>query len=464
MSVPTISVEAEQGVLGVLMMSPGAWDRVSDILRPDHFCRDDHRAIFREIVAALDRNGPTDPVAINSALEVSGESEQCGGLAYLGDLAVAAFSAATVRRHAETIVERATLRALLSAAEEIVDVVHKPDSSVAEKLDAAQGALQKAAEGSVSVREPVAIQVAITRFVDELERRFDGDNRGAVSTGFVDLDKALNGGLRPGQLVIVAARPGMGKSALALQIADACPAPALVLSQEMSEDDVVGRIFSARGRVALESLVSGQMAPSDWEMVTFALGHLQNHGNLWIDDQPALKLSDVRSKARCVVRKKGRIGMLVIDYLQLMAGGGDGRNRNSEIEVISRGLKQLAKELGCPVVALSQLSRECEKRPNKRPMLSDLRDSGSIEQDADVVLCLYRDEEYNPDSPDAGTAEVLIRKQRQGRTGAVRLAWNGRCAAFENLDMGAWSQQREDERQRKAIEKPMIRRRQFDEA
>lgn len=242
----------------------------------------------------------------------------------------------------------------------------------------------------------------------------------------------------------------MGKTSLALQIAKhaaACGVQALVCSQEMPEADITDRLIATSHGIALARLVSGELSREEWSRYSEALVELHELP-LYLDEQPAMTLLDVATKARKVLRTAGRLGLVVIDYLQLMSGTGD--NRNAELERISRGLKQLAKEMSVPVLALSQLSRECEKRPNKRPLTSDLRDSGSLEQDADMILCLYRDEVYNPDSPDAGTAEILVRKNRQGRIGEARLAWRGECAAFGNLDAGAWQAERQRRQEQQA--------------
>src|SRR5574337_690934 len=429
-SVPMASVEAEQSVIGAVLIDNGAMDRIAAPLLAEHFSREDHRRIWRAILRLIGAGRPADVVTVFEAMESSGEASGCGGWAYLGEIAMATHSAANVRRYAEIVVERAALRSLAAASDEIAGLVADPSMTLGEKIQAAQGRVMAVQDaGSVRRTEPQHIRDALMRHTDVIDARQEGKVCG-LQTGFDDLDRLLNGGLRAGQLVIVAARPGMGKTSLALQLAHhaaAAGTPALFLSQEMSEADITDRIL------ALHELP------------------------LYLDDQPALSLLDVASKARKVQRKVGRLGLLVIDYLQLMTGTGD--NRNAELERISRGLKQLAKELGIPVVALSQLSRKCEERPNKRPMTSDLRDSGAIEQDADVIAFVYRDELYNPDSPDSGTAEILVRKNRQGRIGDARLAWRGECAAFGNLDAYAWQEMRRQEEDRRAMEKPTHRRR-----
>lgn len=456
--VPLVAIEAEQSVIGAVLLDNGALDRICVSLVAEHFSRDDHRRIWRAIQRLRGESKPADVVTVFAAMEASGEAEQSGGLAYLGEIAAATYSAANVRRYAEIVVERAVLRSLAAASEEIASLVADPSLSLTEKLQAAQGLVMTVADaGALRRTDPQCLKDALTRHCDVLEARHEGRVAG-LPTGFDGLDRLLNGGLRAGQLIIVAGRPGMGKTSLAAQMghhAAATGEPTLFLSQEMTEADITDRLLAATHGIALSSLVSGQLSDDGWRRVTAALGAL-NELPLYLDDQPALTLLDVATKARKVQRSAG-LGLLVIDYLQLMTGTGD--NRNAELERISRGLKQLAKELSIPVIALSQLSRECEKRPNKRPMTSDLRDSGSLEQDADVILAIYRDDIYNPDSPDGGTAEVLVRKNRQGRIGDVRLAWRGECAAFGNLDTEAWAIQRRQEVERKALERPMARHR-----
>src|SRR5574340_33975 len=459
MSAPLASVEAEQSVIGAVLIDNGALDRIAAPLLAEHFSREDHRRIWRAIMRLIGAGRPADVVTVFEAMESSGEASICGGLAYLGEIAMATHSAANVRRYAEIVVERAALRSLAAASDEIAGLVADPSMTLGEKIQAAQGRVMAVQDaGSMRRTEPQHIRDALMRHTDVIDARQEGKVCG-LPTGFDDLDRLLNGGLRAGQLVIVAARPGMGKTSLALQLAHhaaAAGTPALFLSQEMSEADITDRILSEIHGIPLSGLVSGQLRGEDWTRISSAIVALHELP-LYLDDQPALSLLDVASKARKVQRKVGRLGLLVIDYLQLMSGTGD--NRNAELERISRGLKQLAKELAVPVLALSQLSRECEKRPNKRPMTSDLRDSGAIEQDADVILALYQDVVYNPDSPDAGTAEVLVRKNRQGRIGEARLSWRGECAAFGNLDVEAWQTERRQRQEQQAADTHRFSRR-----
>lgn len=458
--IETLSLEAEQGVLGSLLLDASAFDRLATPLRPEHFGREDHRLIFAAITERIARGEPADILSVAETLDGRGLGRQTGGLAYLAEMANGTPSAVLIRRHAEIVVERSQLRSLLGAAGEIADVAQSRQLSVAEKLDRAQSLVQAVVEGTATSQPtPQPLAEVMKRHLVRIDERKAGRVQ-AVSTGFADLDRRLNGGLRPGQLVLVAARPAMGKTSLGLQMADAVTRAgrvALFCSQEMQEGDIADRLLAIQQRISLTSLTSGdEMTNEEWERVSVAVRDSMD-SMLHVDEQAALTLTDVATKARQVKRKAGRLDLVVVDYIQLMSGRGD--NRNAEIERISRGLKQLAKDMGVPVVALSQLSRECEKRPNKRPMTSDLRDSGALEQDADVILFVYRDEVYNPDSPDKGTAEILLRKNRQGGTGDVRLAWHGFCASFADLDHSAWDEQRRAEQARKEHDRPMRRSR-----
>lgn len=455
-AVPLVAIEAEQSVIGALLLDNNAMDRISVPLVAEHFAREDHRRIWRAIARLMADGKPADVVTVFEALQSSGEAAQCGGLAYLGEIAAATYSAANVRRYAEIVVERAAIRALAVAGDGIGELVRDASIASDEKIRAAQAMVMAVTDAATAHRQtPQPVNDALMRYCDALQARGDGGERG-ISSGFASLDELLNGGFRPGQVAIAAGRPGMGKTSFGLQVATAAALkgiPALFLSQEMSEQDVMDRVFATAYGIPLASLVAGCLPDEEWGRLTAAMGVLRGVP-LFIDDQPALSLLDVSSKARKLQRTAG-LRIIVLDYIQLMAGTGD--NRNAELERISRGLKQLAKELAVPILALAQLSRKCEERPNKRPFASDLRDSGSLEQDADVILALYRDELYNPDSPDKGTAEVLVRKNRQGRIGEVRLAWRGECAAFGHLDADAWATQRRQEAERRALERPMAR-------
>lgn len=435
------SMEAEQSLIGALLIFSDCYDRIAGKVDPEDFYADAHKRIFRHIVKLLSENRPVDVLTVFDAVELCGESERVGGLAYLGEMANATPSAANSERYAEIVRERSMLRRLLAVSSEIHEGVHEHGVSAAEKIDRAQGLVLALTDSKAQHFEPVHIGTVISSVI---ERMSDGGMaKPARAMGFADLDARFNGGLRGGDLVIIAARPGMGKSAIALQIAAHFAiehgVPALFCSQEMPNEQLASRAIGVVGRVDLGALARNELTEEQWSGLTFAAGKL-NSAPLFLDEQPSLRPLHVRNKARQVKRKAGGLGLLVVDYLQLMVGDdkASGDNRNSEIEKISRGLKALAKELDIPVIALSQLNRELERRPNKRPMNSDLRDSGAIEQDADAILFIYRDEVYNPDTPDSGMAEVIVGKCRSGKAGgAVGLAYRGEYTRFENLDY-AW--------------------------
>lgn len=432
------SIEAEQSLIGGLLIDPSSFDRIADKVTADDFYADAHQRIYRHIAKLMVENRAVDLLTVLDSVEHSGEDDRVGGLAYLGEMANATPSAANAVRYAEIVHERAMLRRLLGVASEINEGAREFGMTANEKIDRAQGLIMALSDAKAQRFEPVHVGSVISAVV---ERMSDGGMaKPARATGFVDLDARMNGGLRGGDLIIVAARPGMGKSAIALQISAyfACEhgVPALFCSQEMPNEQLATRAIGVVGRVDLGALARNELTDDQWGNVTYAVGKL-NSAPLYLDEQPSLRPLNVRNKARQVKRVAGGLGLLVVDYLQLMVGDDktSSDNRNSEIEKISRGLKTLAKELDIPILALSQLNRELERRPNKRPVNSDLRDSGAIEQDADAILFIYRDEVYNPDSPDAGKAEVIVGKCRSGRQGgAVGLAYRGEYTRFENLD------------------------------
>ena len=423
------SPDSEQSVLGALLI-PGAnaVDRIGN-LKPGHFFTESHRLIFAEVVTMAAQGIAVDPVTVAERLEAAGLSEKTGGLAYLGDLANNTPSAANVGRYAKVVIDKALERELLAASDQIQAIAFGIGSTK-DKLAAAQSAVMAITEAA-EPRRPQLIRDVLIRAVAAIERRSAGQEV-AMSTGFPALDALLSGGFRRGNLIIVAGRPGMGKTSFAGGMAfNAASAgvPTLFLSMEMSDTELADRMIAVAGRVPLDDILAGNMAGDAGDRILAGTARLHELP-LIIDEQGGLSLFEIASKARSVKRQHG-LGLLVIDYIQLTAG--DGKNRNSEIEVVSRGLKTLAKELQIPVVALSQLSRKCEERTNRRPLPSDLRESGAIEQDADTILFVYRDEEYNPNSPDAGTAEIIIAKNRQGSTGMARLAYIANQTRFATL-------------------------------
>lgn len=435
------SPEAEQSVIGGLLLSPDSADQIG-ALRPDHFFNEAHRIILAEILRMIADGHPVDVVTVAELLDIQGLTDQTGGLAYLGEIVMHTPSARNVGRYAKTVMAKALERQLLGAADTIRETV-SGTGSTHEKLMAAQHAVMAITESSAP-KAPRLMREVLLPVVDTLERRAAGET-GGLPTRFIDLDQKLTGGLKPGNLIIVAGRPGMGKTSLAVQVAFGAAESeqtALVLSMEMSDAELTDRLISLAGNVALSEVLAGNMAGESGDRILYGVQRLRDLP-LVIDDQGSLTLFDVATKARSVKRKHG-LSLLVVDYLQLMQGEGD--NRNQQIEQISRGLKGLAKELQIPVIALSQLSRKCEERTNKRPLPSDLRESGSLEQDADVILMVYRDEQYDENSPDKGTAEIGVAKNRQGSTGMVRLMFKGHTTSFADLAHGWQPEYREEKK------------------
>ncbi|UDM18902.1 replicative DNA helicase [Vogesella sp. XCS3] len=439
--VPPHSIEAEQSVLGGLMLDNEAWDRIADKIAEGDFYRHDHRLIFRHIGRLIEANQPADVVTVAESLTSTGDLEGSGGIAYLASMAQNTPSAANIKRYAEIIRERSIMRSLAQASQEIQTSVMNPEGrDAATLLDDAQARMMTIADSAAKAREgfrasPEILKNVIAR-IDELYSRDNPDDVTGVPTGFADIDKKTSG-FQPGDLIIVAGRPSMGKTAFSMNIAEnvciEAGLPVAVFSMEMSEEQLMTRMLSSVGRIDAEVLKTGRLQDDDWQKLTYATARLSD-APLFIDESPALTVLDLKARARRLARQHGgRLGLIVVDYLQLMSGDSDsGQNRNEVLGTISRGLKSLAKELKCPVVALSQLSRNVESRPNKRPIMSDIRESGAIEQDADIIIFMYRDEYYNPDSDQKGVAEAIFGKYRNGATGTVRLAFVGNHSRFEN--------------------------------
>ncbi|HEY4145554.1 replicative DNA helicase [Pinirhizobacter sp.] len=430
------SLEAEQAVLGGLMLAPDAMDKVADKLGEDDFYRKDHRLIWRAIAELANKGMPSDAVTLGDWFEANGMAELVGGASYLIELANATPSAANIAAYADIVREKSVLRQLIDAGTAITEDGYRPEGkSVQEVMELAEQRVFKIAEsGARGKKDIVSMRTAVSEAFRLLSQRYE--NRGqltGVSTGFTDLDE-LTSGLQPSDLVIVAARPSMGKTAFALNIAEAAAMrgkkSVAVFSMEMSASQLAFRLISSLGRIHQSHLRTGDLAEEDWPRVTSAITMLSD-AKIFIDDTPAMSPVELRSRARRLQREHG-LGLIVIDYLQLMQVPGNKENRATEISEISRGLKALAKELDVPVVALSQLNRSLEQRADKRPMMSDLRESGAIEQDADVIMFIYRDDYYNKESPDKGLAEIIIGKQRNGPTDTVKLAFLGHYTKFEN--------------------------------
>ncbi|GAP65844.1 replicative DNA helicase [Mizugakiibacter sediminis] len=434
--VPPHSIEAEQAVLGGLMLAPEAWDRVADRLGEDDFYRKDHRLIFRAISELSNKGMPCDAVTLGEWFESQRLAEMVGGAAYLIELANATPSAANIVAYADIVREKSVLRQLIDAGTEIAGDGYRPDGrSTQEILESAEQRVFRIAEAGARGRKGfVSMRSAVKEAFQILHQRYE--NRGAISglpTGFTDLDE-MTAGLQPSDLIIVAARPAMGKTAFSLNIAEYAAMrtkkAVAVFSMEMSASQLAFRLISSIGRINQQHLRTGDLAEEEWPRVTQAIT-LLSEAKIFIDDTPALSPGELRARARRLKREHD-LGLIVIDYLQLMQVPGNKENRATEISEISRGLKALAKELDIPVIALSQLNRSLEQRTDKRPVMADLRESGAIEQDADLILFIYRDEYYNPESPDKGLAEVIIGKQRSGPTGTVKLTFLGQYTKFEN--------------------------------
>ncbi len=440
-----VAIEAEQAVLGGLLISAQAIKRIEGRVSEADFFRIEHRLIFRAICQLAERNQPWDAVTLAEWFDAHASQYKDVGSGYILELASTTPSASNVTACADIVREKATLRQIIDVCAASADRAFNPEGRSSEevlveaenRLLAIASSHQRPGQGFVIVRN--ALKAALV----EVSRRHD--NPGAsigLSTGFIDLDRMTTGGLQPADLVILAARPSRGKTALALNIAEHAVMHSgkavAVFSMEMSIEQLAYRLISSLGRINAQRLRTGQLEYEDWSRMSQALVSLSDL-KLFIDDTPALSPAELRSRARRLAREQ-ELGLIVVDYLQLMQVPGNKENRATEISEISRSLKALAKELNLPVIALSQLNRSLEQRSDKRPIMSDLRESGAIEQDADIIMFIYRDEYYHPDSPDKGLAEVIIGKQRNGPTGTVKLAFRGQYTRFENAASGEWGE------------------------
>ena len=446
MRVPPQSVEAEQSVLGGLLLDNSAWDKISDMVGESDFYRADHRLIFQHVMLLIENNRPADVLTVAESLERSAKLAEAGGQAYLGSLSMNTPSAANIRRYAEIVRERAIMRQLAQAGTEIADAAFNPQGREAKDLiDEAESKVFQIAEVGAKAKQGfVKIDPLLTETVERIDMLYSRENKDDViglATGYVDLDR-MTSGLQQGELIVIAARPSMGKTALAMNIVEHVALnlkkAAAVFSMEMSGSQLTLRMIGSVGRVDQHKLRSGTFEESEWPKLVDAVGKL-NDSQIHIDDTAGLNALEVRSRARRLHRQCGGLSLIVVDYLQLMSGTSSGReeNRATEVAEISRSLKSLSKELKVPVVALSQLNRSVESRQDKRPMMSDLRESGAIEQDADLILFIYRDEVYNPtNEASKGKAEIIIAKQRNGPTGSVTLTFLGRHTRFENYAGG----------------------------
>ena len=437
LKLPPHSLEAEQAVLGGLMLDEQSWDRVSDRVTEADFYRRDHRLIFQAISLLAAESSPRDALTVAETLTRLGELETAGGMAYLGELVRNTPSATNIAAYGDIVRERSVLRQLIRISNEVSDTAFQPQGATAQAiLDEAERKIFAIAEQQQKAGGPQALKPLLAKALDRIDRLFQSDEAiTGLSTGFNDLDDRTSG-LQKGDLVIVAARPSMGKTTFAMNLVENAMLrsglPTLVFSMEMPAEQIVMRMLSSLGRIDQTRVRSGKLEEDDWPRLTSTMTLLAEQ-KLLVDDTPSLSPNDVRTRARRVAREQGPLGLIMVDYLQLMRVPGLENNRVNEISEISRSLKALAKEMECPVIALSQLNRSLEQRPNKRPVMSDLRESGAIEQDADVIMFIYRDEVYNPESPDKGTAEIIIGKQRNGPIGSIRLAFLGKYTRFEDL-------------------------------
>ena len=438
LKLPPHSLEAEQSVLGGLMLDNQAWDNVSERLVADDFYRYEHRLVFNVMIHLAESAQPLDVVTLSEALEARDQLDTVGGLAFLAELARNTPSASNIRAYADIVRERATLRKLIRAANQIADSAFSPQGRPADELlNEAERLVFQIAEERPKTGGPIGMSELLTKAVDRIDELFNlkGEMTG-LSTGFRDLDE-MTTGLQPSDMVVIAGRPSMGKTTFAMNLVEhaviSSDKPVMVFSMEMPAESLMLRMLSSLGRIDQTRVRTGQLEDEDWPRLTSAVNLLKDK-QLFIDDTAALSPNEMRSRLRRVVREHGNIALVMIDYLQLMQIPGFNENRTGEISEISRSLKGLAKEFNCPVVALSQLNRSLEQRPNKRPVMSDLRESGAIEQDADVIAFVYRDEVYNPDNPDnQGIAELIIGKQRNGPIGTVHMAFIGKYTRFEDL-------------------------------
>ncbi|EGQ7699751.1 replicative DNA helicase [Vibrio vulnificus] len=437
--VPPHSLEAEQSVLGGLLLDNERWDTVAERVVSKDFYSRPHRLIFDAIKSILEENKPLDLITLSEHLERREQLEDVGGFAYLADLAKNTPSAANINAYADIVAERALVRNLISVANEIADAGYDPQGRSSEELlDLAESKVFAIAEERTSENEgPQNVDSILEKTLERIELLYKSPQDGVtgVDTGFTDLNKKT-AGLQGSDLIIVAARPSMGKTTFAMNLCENAAMdqdkPVLIFSLEMPAEQIMMRMLASLSRVDQTKIRTGQLDDEDWARISSTMGILMEKKNMYIDDSSGLTPTEVRSRARRVAREHGGLSMIMVDYLQLMRVPALSDNRTLEIAEISRSLKALAKELNVPVVALSQLNRSLEQRADKRPVNSDLRESGSIEQDADLIMFIYRDEVYNPDSALKGTAEIIIGKQRNGPIGSVRLTFQGQWSRFDN--------------------------------
>lgn len=439
LKVPPHSIESEHSVLGSLLLDNSAWDRIADVINSSDFYRYDHRIIFQHIVRLITSGRPADVITVYESLDSEGKAEEVGGLPYLNSMAQNTPSAINVRRYAEIVHDRGIMRKLLATYDELSARIFNPHGmTTREILDEAETKILSIAEEGARISQSfLELNHLLSDVVQRVDDLYTSGNNGDVTgtpTGFDDLDK-MTSGMHPGELIIVAGRPSMGKTAFSMNVGENVALqtglPVVVFSMEMAGSQLAMRLLGSAGKIDQHRLRTGQLTDDEWPRMTHGIQKLEK-ARFYIDETSALTVQELRARARRLKRQCGKIGVVIVDYMQLMASSSEGENRATEVSEISRNLKWLAKELDCPVIALSQLNRSLESRQNKRPIMSDIRESGAIEQDADVILFLYRDEVYFPDSKDKGMAELIIGKQRNGPIGTVRTTFHGEYTRFDN--------------------------------
>ncbi len=438
------SIEAEQAVLGGLMLSNSGFDAVASLISDKDFFASDHQLIFQTMGQLNAEQKPLDIITLSEALQNNRQLDQIGGSSYLVELSNNTPSSANINAYAQIVLERSIIRQLITAASDIVKKGYNPLGWDSNKLLAeAEKRLVAIIESRPNQGGFLSVNELLKEVVERIDQLFNSDaDITGLSTGFADLDEKTSG-WQPSDLVIIAGRPSMGKTSFAMNMAEHAvlhqEKPVLVFSMEMPASQLIMRMMSSLGKIDQTKLRAGNLSEDDWPRLSSAASRLKDRP-LFIDDTPGITPMELRNRIRQVTREHGQPGMVLVDYLQLMSGSVATENRTNEISQISRELKNIAREFNCPVIALSQLSRNLENRPNKRPINSDLRESGAIEQDADVVVFIYRDEVYNEESPDKGVAEIIIGKQRNGPIGTCKLTFLGKYTRFENLARDYFSQ------------------------
>ncbi|MDE2439552.1 MAG: replicative DNA helicase [Betaproteobacteria bacterium] len=459
---PPYSVESEQSVIGGLLIDNSAWDRIADVVSGEDFYRDDHRRIFGHIRRLMESNKPADVITVYDEIEKSNEVDQTGGLAYLAEVANHTPSAANIKRYAETVADKALRRKLIVVGAQVQELAWASTGDAKSAVEEAQGMFQPLEDVGRSKSEPRSLSSVLVSAIEIIEQNMDrkGGYTG-VPSGFYDIDAKLNG-MAAGDLIILAGRPSMGKSTLGMNIAENVAldgGSVAVFSLEMGDVQLAMRTISSVSGVDFGDVRSGKLNNEQWDKIGASLGQLHQAG-IVIDETSGLSVAQIAARSRRIKRKAGKLDLIVIDYLQLITPPRSvtANNRNDEVTAISAGLKKLAKEMACPVLCLSQLSRRVEERADKRPLMSDLRDSGAIEQDADVIMMMYRDEYYNENTQWKGMAEVDIAKHRNGETGMVRMVFQGNYCRFRNADHAVIAAMEHTEREKKESDKKPAKR------